>query len=97
MELHCALVVLFMGFQFGQPVMTRKRGIGYSRRRTETTVTSKRSVPDLISPFRVVSGRGFSLARVDPADTLWFSTDDKDRAEDDLKKGTNTSKQGSNI
>ncbi len=40
---------------------------------------------DLISPYRVTSGRGFSLARVDPDDTLWFARDDKDRAQDDLK------------
>jgi len=42
-------------------------------------------VQDLISPYRVTSGRGFSLARVDPDDTLWFARDDKDRAQDDLK------------
>jgi len=51
----------------------------------KTRATRRRSVPDLISPYRVTSGRGFSLARVDPADTLWFAQDDKDRAQDDLK------------
>jgi PPK2 family polyphosphate:nucleotide phosphotransferase len=51
----------------------------------KTRAARQRSVQDLISPYRVTSGRGFSLARVDPDDTLWFARDDKDRAQDDLK------------
>jgi len=51
-----------------------------------TKPARRRSVPDLISPYRVASGRSFSLARIDPDDTLWFAKDDKDRAQDDLKK-----------
>ena len=51
-----------------------------------TKPARRRSVPDLISPYRVASGRNFSLARIDPDDTLWFAKDDKDRAQDDLKK-----------
>jgi PPK2 family polyphosphate:nucleotide phosphotransferase len=47
---------------------------------------ASRSTEDLIAPYRIRSGRGFSLARVDPADTLWFAEDDKDRAQDDLKE-----------
>ena len=35
----------------------------------------------------MTSGRGFSLARIDPTDTLWFAKDDKQRAEEDLQKG----------
>ena len=51
-----------------------------------TQPARRRSVPDLISPYRVASARSFSLARIDPDDTLWFAKDDKDRAQDDLKK-----------
>jgi len=51
-----------------------------------TKPARRRSVPDLISPYRVASGRSFSLARIDPDDTFWFAKDDKDRAQDDLKK-----------
>ena len=51
-----------------------------------TKPARRRSVPDLISPYRVASARSFSLARIDPDDTLWFAKDDKDRAQDDLKK-----------
>ena len=53
----------------------------------KTSPRRRRSAEDLIAPYRVTSGRGFSLARIDPADTLWFAEDDKDRAQDDLKKG----------
>jgi PPK2 family polyphosphate:nucleotide phosphotransferase len=53
----------------------------------KTSPRRRRSAEDLIAPFRVTSGRGFSLARIDPADTLWFAEGDKDRAQDDLKKG----------
>ena len=53
----------------------------------KTSPRRRRSAEDLIAPYRITSGRGFSLARIDPADTLWFAEDDKDRAQDDLKKG----------
>jgi PPK2 family polyphosphate:nucleotide phosphotransferase len=52
----------------------------------KTKPARRRSVPDLISPYRVASGRSFSLAWIDPNDTLWFAKDDKDHAQDDLKK-----------
>ncbi len=42
---------------------------------------------ELVAPYRVEGGRGFSLARFDPADTLHFDADDKEHAEKQLKIG----------
>jgi PPK2 family polyphosphate:nucleotide phosphotransferase len=45
----------------------------------------RRSAADLLAPYRVTNGRRFSLAAIDPADTLWFGKDGKEPAGDDLK------------
>jgi PPK2 family polyphosphate:nucleotide phosphotransferase len=45
----------------------------------------RRSAQELLAPYRTTSGRGFSLASIDPADTLSFDADDKDPARDQLE------------
>jgi PPK2 family polyphosphate:nucleotide phosphotransferase len=51
-----------------------------------TREDTRRSAHDLIEPYRITRGRGFSLARFDPADTLHFDEDDKDYAGKELKQ-----------
>ncbi len=47
---------------------------------------NRRAARSLVDPFRVTSGRRFSLARFDPADTLHLDADDKEHAEKELRK-----------
>ena len=49
------------------------------------SAAKRQSASDLIAPYCIRSGRRFALAAIDPADTLWFEEDGKERAEDDLK------------
>jgi PPK2 family polyphosphate:nucleotide phosphotransferase len=49
------------------------------------SAAKRQRASELIAPYRISSGRRFSLATIDPADTLWFEEDRKERAEDDLK------------
>jgi PPK2 family polyphosphate:nucleotide phosphotransferase len=62
--------------------------IGYIAHRMKTNAAREVPTRKLVEPFRVSTGRGFSLARVDPAETLWFDEDDKDHARDELKRFT---------
>jgi PPK2 family polyphosphate:nucleotide phosphotransferase len=49
------------------------------------SATKRRSGAELIAPYRITDGRRFSLAGIDPADTLWFEEEGKKRADDELK------------
>jgi PPK2 family polyphosphate:nucleotide phosphotransferase len=41
----------------------------------------------ITDPFRVTTGKGFSLSKVDPGDTLWLKSEDKPKAKEALATG----------
>jgi PPK2 family polyphosphate:nucleotide phosphotransferase len=41
----------------------------------------------ITDPFRVTTGKGFSLSKVDPGDTLWLKSEDKPKAKEALVTG----------